>query len=307
MKASRTSISISIQIPRQCSLILGVACSIFYFWLFCPPFTPHYPQLYLFCQSTLDPNRTFLLALPAPRSLTCGITTQNPPRSSPSMKTLTKPFISFCWRLQTNCMSNPYATNASATGRPLLESYWIIFTLHTLTFPPPHYRTTTRDFELPTTAISSSKPWSIRSKTRLTTPSPETRHTPLPRSSELPFSSFSKPSSSTNTTSSGNASQQMSRPGHTSRNFRHCPTIMAGVADHYSRWRFPFGQPRLSVGQPWLPKRNGRSHRKPIDGHWQWSRLGCSSHCDQQYTHLRLHCHPLPDPHCAVGPRQTPC
>ena len=67
-------------------------------------------------------------------------------------------FVRFCWSLQTNCMSNPYATNTLATGRPLLGTYWVISTLHTLTFPPPRYRTITRDSELPTTSISRSKP-----------------------------------------------------------------------------------------------------------------------------------------------------
>ena len=35
--------------------------------------------------------------------------------------------------------------------------------------------------------------------------------------------------------------------------------------------------------------------------------FGCSESCDQQYTHHRLHCHPLPAPNCPSGPLQTPC
>ena len=67
---------------------------------------------------------------------TYGITTQNPPISSPSTKTRTKSFVSFYWHLPMNCMSDTYATNTLATGRRLLEHYWTISTLHTLTFPP---------------------------------------------------------------------------------------------------------------------------------------------------------------------------
>ena len=73
-------------------------------------------------------------------------------------KNTNKSFIGFCWRLQTNCMSDPYAINTSATVRPLLEPYWIISTLNTLTFPPPRCIKITSNPELPTTAISRWKP-----------------------------------------------------------------------------------------------------------------------------------------------------
>ena len=89
--------------------------------------------------------------------------------------------------LQTNCMSDIYVTSTLATGRRLLERSYTIFILHTLTFPKPHSKTMTRSSVLPTTEISRSKPGSIRSKIRLTTPPQETRRTPRPKSSEIAF------------------------------------------------------------------------------------------------------------------------
>ena len=105
----------SVQSNLRCG-ILGLL-----FLQFRPPFMPLYIQLRLFRQLTQDPNQASVLAQLAPSFPTYGIATPNPPRSSPSTKTRTKPFVSFCWRLQTNCMSDLYVTNTSATGRRLLE------------------------------------------------------------------------------------------------------------------------------------------------------------------------------------------
>ena len=169
--------------PRQYSLISVVAGSAFYFEPFRPLCTPLYLQLRLFRQLTLDPNQSSPLDRPEPSLPTYGIITPKPPRSSLSKKTRTKPFVNFCWRLQTNYTSDLSVTSTSATERQPIERYLTISILHTLTFPPPLSKTTTRGSVLSTTEISRSRPWSIRSKKRLATPPQGTRHTPQPRTS----------------------------------------------------------------------------------------------------------------------------
>ena len=144
------------------------------------------------------------------------------------MRKPTKPFVRFCWRLLMNYMSNPFAINIYATERPLHAPYLTIYTLLMPTFPPPLCRKTTRDSGLPTTAINLSKPSLVRSKMRWTTPHPEIRPTPLPRSSQLLSRSCSIPGSSMTTANYGGAGQLTTRPGHASSNSSQLPTKNVG-------------------------------------------------------------------------------
>ena len=131
---------------------------------------PHYLILGLFLQLILDPDKTFRLALLEILVLTCGITTRWTPKYSLSTRTPTKPFVSFCWPLRTNFMSDPFAINTLATARQLHAPYLTIFTPLTPTFMPPPSKTTTRNSGLSTTETNFLRPSSIRSKMRWTTP-----------------------------------------------------------------------------------------------------------------------------------------
>ena len=127
-----------------------------------------------------------------------------------------------------NYISNPFTINISATAIALHVPYWTIFTPSMPTFPPPLYRTTTRNSRLPTTEIDLSKPLLIRSKMRWTTPQPEIRPTPLPRSSQFLSGSCYRLGSSMTTTNSGGTIQITTRPGHALRNSSQLPTKNGG-------------------------------------------------------------------------------
>ena len=163
--------------------------------------------------------------MPSP---TCGITTRWPPRYSHSTRTPTKPLVRLCWRLLTNYMSDPFAINILTTSRLLHAPYSNICITPMQKFPPPPCMTTARDSRIPTTTINLSKPLSIRLKMRWNTPLPETRHTPLTRSSQLLSSSCSRPGYSMTTANSGGISQLTTRPGHASRNSSQMPTNNGG-------------------------------------------------------------------------------
>ena len=206
----------------------------------------------MFLQSILVPNQTFQLALLDLPSPTCSIITRWTPISSQSTGTPTNLLVRFCWRLLTNYISDPFAINILATERPLHAPYLTICIQPMQNFPPPPCRTTTRDSGIPTTAINLSKPLSIRSKTRWTTPLPETCPTPLPRLYQLLSSSCYRPDSSMTTANCGGASHLTTRSEHASRNSLQVPANN-GRSRRPPR-PVPYScQPIMNISQPITP------------------------------------------------------
>ena len=102
----------------------------------------------------------------------------------------------------------------------------------------------------------------IRSKMWWTTPTPETRPTPLPKLSQLLSSSCSIPDSSMTTTNSGGANQLTTRPGHASKNSLQLPP-KNGRSCRPPRPVPYSSRPFTPISQPIMPIKMKRSNPLP--------------------------------------------